>query len=326
MNNLLIVYNTCGIRGNDSSYYYLLAINSILQQSFTDYKLVISGCCLPDTTKENLKIFEDKVDFNYIDDIYPVNVTFNHSCLAAIAKYGRFEGYLYMDSGCLFTDNNDLQKLWDGFKSHQDCGIYWAQTDTDNGYFLWFDLGKHTDDNSENYKLFLDGDYKIPVGKCCNSHVLIYSDSLVNFYGRPLTDIFAGYYTETVFCYLCAAIQQAMYINKDIIVHHEQNVDGQSSGYNPYQWLNKLNKPQHDHPYLVDSIMDIVNSPEANRLGLGYGEVRVPKLHPNGVVCHDPGQYDKNGYCINNLLKRYIKKYLFLPPELLDYNSIKGTL
>ncbi len=324
MNKLCIVYNMAGVRGNESSFYYSVAINSILSQSFKDYTLVLSGCCLNETTKDNLrKEFKDRADLLFVDGLYPVTVTFNFACMRTRHIYGNFEGYLYIDSGCVFQNDDDLQKLYDGFKSHPDCGMYAAQVDGDTGYHQWFGLGRFIDDHSENYKLFENGDFRIPIGKCCNLHTQIFSDAIMEFYGRPYPDIFASHYSETVFSYVCAAIKTSYWISKDVIVHHEL-LDGQSSGYSPVEWKINKRKELYDHPYIVDSVMNRVGSKMARHLGLGYGELSAPE-HPNGLVNHDPAQFDENGYCVNEDLKHYISDSLFLSALDLNYSNIEGT-
>lgn len=311
----------CGIRGNESSLYYIRAITQILNQSFSDYRLILSGCCLSDNTKLQLRhTFSNNVDYHFIDDKYPVTVTFNHACLTAIEKYGYSDGYLYIDSGCIFNTAEDLQKLYDGFKAHPNCGMFAAQTDSDTGYHQWFGLGRYIDDHSENHKLFIAGDYKIPVGKTCNLHTQVFSSDLVKFYGRPYVDIFASHYSETVFTFVCAAIGQSMWISSDVVVHHEL-LDGQSSGYSPVEWKLALGKQLFEHPYIIPSILERVASDEAVKLGLGYGELSSPE-HPGGLVLHDVSQFDDMGNCVNSELKTYIKNNLYLNTMELNYADI----
>ncbi len=319
MPKLCIVYNMCGVRGNESSFYYDIAIKSILEQTFKDYILVLSGCKLSAQTKMNLhrEVGVDlKVDYNYIDELYPVPVTFNHSCLQATEKHGPFDGYLYLDSGCIFQKLDDLQKLYDGFKSHDACGMYAAQVDEDPGYHDWFGLGRNENDRSEDYKLFEKGDFIVPVGKTCNLHAQIFSRELVEFYGKPYPDIFAGHCSESVFTFVCAALKLNMIISKDVVLHHER-LDGQSAGFNPWAWQAE-GRSRAEHPYLVPSIIQLVASPEAKEFGLGYEEVQ-------GLAMHDPTQFTSDGYCKNSDLKHYIRNHLFVPKSLLDYDEIKSA-
>lgn len=313
MTKLIVVYNTCGIKV-DGTAYYIPAIESILKQSFKDFKLVISGCKLAQKTKDALlSNFKGKVSFNWIDEIYPVTVTFNLSCLKAIEKFGVAEGYLYIDSGCQFLGRKDLQVFYDGFKKYDDCGMYAARVDDDSGYHDWFGVGRHTKDCSEDYRLFDNGDFVIPVGKTCNLHTQIFSKELVEFYRRPYFDILAGHSTESVFSFICAAIRSRFIICQDFEIHHEQ-LDCQSSGFDPLKWV-QSGKSRHEHPYLIPSVMEIMGCDTARKLGLGYEELAK-------LVMHDESQYDANGYCINDELKTYIRDRLYLPESLLDYSKI----
>lgn len=315
MTKLCLVYNCCGISGRENSDYYIQAIDSILDQTFDGFELIISGCCLSTEVKQALMDkFSAWVTFCWTDSIYPVPVTFNLACLKAIKAFGEFEGYMYIDSGIKFLNKDDLQKFYDGWKQHEDCGMYAARVDFDGGLHQWFGIGRDIYDISEDYKLFVNGDFVIPVGKTCNLHVQIFSYKIVEYYGRPYVDIWAGHMSESVFSFVCAALKLKFVINKDILAHHE-HLDGASSGFNPFIW-EASGRKRSEHPYLIPSIMDVVASEEAKKLGLGYEEC-------TNLVPHDKSQYDENGFCINDGLKRYIRDNLYLPKHLLDYEVVE---
>lgn len=314
MTKLIVIYNTSEAAGRENSAYYIAAIESILGQTFKDFKLVISGYRLSPNTKEKLlRKFKGKAAFNFIDDKYPVTVTYNLSCLKALYAFGNADT-MYVDSGCQFMGRKDLGTLYSAFESYNgSVGMYSVRVDEDSGFHDWFGLGKHQFDYSEDYKLVENGDFTVPIGKTCNLHGQIFSKELTAYYGKPYVDIFGGHCSESVFSFVCAAVRSKMVVNKDIVMHHER-LDKQSHDFDPWKW-EQTGKRRSEHPYLIPSVMDIVGSAEARRLGLGYEELQ-------GLVMHDASQYDENGFCKNEELKKYIKDNLYVPKSLLDYNAI----
>ncbi len=165
MKKYLIVYNTCGISGKDNSDYYVDAINTITSQDCDNYILAVSACKNPDYQIK--KILENcKVDFiNSIDDVLPVNITFNSTVRAAVKAFGDFDGFLYLDSGVKFTSKNQLSKLFSLYESGNYAMVS-AQVDNDFGW-CWFGL-------NEYLKPILQEDLIIPVGRACNLHCQIF--------------------------------------------------------------------------------------------------------------------------------------------------------
>ena len=313
-NKLLAIYNTCGLSGRDNGAYYISAIKTILGQQCDGLYVVMSDCMGRSNVRNQIqKEFGNSISYNFIDEKLPVNVTFNHAILKGIKEWGEFEGYLYVDSGVQFIHNQQLQQLYD-LLDH-DCGMVSARVDDDSGAFINFGLGSHEGDQSQEHKLFKDGDLTMPLGRAVNLHCQIFSNTLQKFYGRCFTDIFASWCSESVFSFMCAALNTKWVVAKDVIVHHNQGVDGQSSGFNPQEWKAQ-NKDTVDHPFLVDSIVRIMQ--EGQQYGLGYEEAQ-------GVIMHHSDKYDEEGYCLDTKLKQYIKHNLFLPQSLLDYQGIHHT-
>ena len=84
---ILVVYNTCGISGKENSDYYVRFIQSIIDQDFDSFDIVVSSCLNSEETRNKLlNKFSGKVKFNFVDERHPVNVTFNHSVMKSI-KY-----------------------------------------------------------------------------------------------------------------------------------------------------------------------------------------------------------------------------------------------
>lgn len=311
MKKLLIVYNICGINENENVEYYIKAINSILDQTIDNVDVVISGCMVTQSTKDILlSIYSQRVYFNFIEEVLPVNVTFNHSVIT-IPKYSRdtYEGYLYMDSGLCLEDRNAIQNLYNVYKSGGGSyGMVSARTTTDTGAELWFGKSDRALFNSETFI--------IPVGKAINLHMQIFSKEIVDYYGKPFVDIFAAYCSESVFSFVCAAIKQKWVLCRDIVISHWHGMDGGSSGFCPRKWEG-AGGSHIEHPFLVPSVLCAVQN--GYEYGLGYEECQ-------NILVHDPSHYDENGFCTNDTLKEYIKNNLYVPTGLLDYNTIKHTI
>ncbi len=306
MNQLLVVFNTCGISGKENVAHYIDSINSFLLQDF-ELDVVVSACKASRETKDLIEsIFGNQVDRNYIEEVLPVNVTFNHTVLEAVKRRGMYDGYLYVDSGVTLDSQFDaVHKLYSAFKSG-DFGMMSALCDTDNGIDLWF---------GTNYILDTEGDVcNIPVGKAINLHLQIFSNHLLQYYGKLMPDIFASYCTESTFSFLNAALQKEWGIFKNLTARHIPMMDGQSAGFSPPRWA-QAGRSLIDHPFRVPSILPIMQG--GYDYGLGYEECQ-------GVLMHRQDKYDGN-LCTDPNLKSYIKDNLFLSSDLLDYNNIEHT-
>tara|TARA_R110002153_G_scaffold113768_5_gene256172 strand:+ start:1044 stop:2006 length:963 start_codon:yes stop_codon:yes gene_type:complete len=309
-NKMLVVYNICGISGKDNSDYYVDAINTITSQDCDDYVLAVSACRNPDYQIK--KILENcKVDFvNSIDDVLPVNITFNSTVREAVKTFGDFEAFLYLDSGVKFTSKDQLSKLFSLYESGN-YGMVSAQVDSDFGW-CWFGLNEYS-------KPILQEDLIIPVGKACNLHCQIFSNEIFNYYNNVLPDIFRSYCTESTFSFINAAIRKKWIVSSAVRVHHAFNVpdgrpddgdgiDGHSSGFKapPGTW---------DDVFPPHSMKEIIQKEDGTKYGFGYEELRSIKLH-------DPECFDLDGYCINEQLKTFLKENLFLKKENFNYDTI----
>ena len=323
-NKILAVFNTCGLSEKDNAPYYKLAINNLLAQNQEGMHVVISSCMNSEKDKNSLRdTFGDKISYNFIDEIFPVNVTFNHSVRECVKSFGEFEDYLYIDSGCVFNTADDVRTLCNLHKSgpyDMTAGL----TDTDSGIFEWFNV------NPENTMYFNPGvtrpgesasmkggffngeDKVIPVGRTINLHVQLFSNDLLQTYGNIIPDIFASYCTESTFSFLCAAIKKQFVVSKDVVVHHEISMDGPSLGFPRPEvpWQHLFRSPR--------SMVDIISDPKGIEAGFGYEEITE-------VMLHDPEQFDENHFCKNDDLKTFIKDNIYLGKESLDYDAIDST-
>lgn len=310
---LAVIFNTCGIRTEHVNE-YIEAISRVVAQDL-DTKIVVSSCLNSDSCISTIKDrFQDKVVINRILDKLPVNVTFNHSCLLANKLYGDLDGYLYMDSGVMLKTRQDLSNLNKLFMS-DDYGMVAAQVDTDGGYHQWFGLGKNDLDHSTNHLFFESGDFVIPIGKTINLHCQIFSKKLLDFYGYLFPDIYAGYCSESVFSFVCAAIKTKFVLSKDVIVSHIHGMDGGSSGFDPVAWK-RSGKETYEHPFMVDSVVRIAK--EGHQYGFGYEECQ-------NIVNHDPDKFD--GFMAkDDRLKDFIKSTQFIGNSVFDYSTIASEV
>ena len=166
--SLLVVYNICGISKRENSQYYIPCIKSILAQHGNCH-CIISGCLASQQTKNKLyKEFDSSISYNWIEEKHPLNVTFNHTVIQAISNIDKFDGYVYVDSGCGFLQQDSLNVLYNLLTSCEYGMISTRTTDVDDGYFLNLGIGKFTGDKTAAQEMFKNGDYTIPIGKTVN--------------------------------------------------------------------------------------------------------------------------------------------------------------
>lgn len=310
----LVVYNTCGISGKDNSDYYISAINTIRNQNYDNYILALSSCLNKD--EHIYKVLDNcEIDFvNRINDVLPVNITFNDTVRECIKKYGEFDAYLYLDSGIKFTDDNQLSLLFNEFESGN-YGMVSAQVDNDFGW-CWFGLDEYS-------KPILKQNLLVPIGRACNLHCQIFSKEIFNEYGNVIPDIFKSYCTESVFSFVNAAIKKQWIITSNVRVHHAFNVpdgspndgdglDGHSSGF-------RAPHGTWDDVYEPYKMEQIISFPEGTECGFGYEELR-------GIKLHNQDCFDENQLCKNDELRKFIKKYLYRNEKDFNYNNINRNI
>lgn len=310
-NKLAVIYNICGISGREDLKYYCHVLQSIFNQhkNDTDFLVAISACRVKKEILNALKQYFPSLFIVDIWDVVPVNVSFNLTVQKIVERFGKFDGYLYLDYGIhLGSNSNLLNELHSKFISGP-YGMLSTRTDNDNGYHLWYGVGKFHGDESENYKLFENGDFIVPIGKCVNLHAQIFSHKLYEAYNQKLMpDIFAAYCTESIFSFLNAALSLKWIVTKDHILHHEQLPLNGASGFGcGYDGLDRM---------FADTTPVIERIKPGIQYGMGYDESR-------GLVMHDTSQYNNEGFCINDKLKEYIRDYMFLSKDKFDYNNIR---
>lgn len=288
--DILVIYNICGISKKENHDYYCQSINSILSQK-GNFRLVISGCFVDEKIKKILhERFGSKISYLWIDDKLPLNITFNYAVKKSIEIFGKHKTYLYVDSGVTFgNDRNVIEKMYN--RIQKGYAMVAAQVDSDDGYGLW------------GIKI-TNEDYVIPVGKAVNLHCQMFHNDILETYNNILPDIFASDTSESVFTFLCSAINKEWIIVNDVKLHHLFNMDGASSGFRgKHNILFKSNKT-------IEQICE-----EGKEFGFGYEEV-------SNVCIHDPNKYENNK-CLDERLLPFLKENLYLKD--FDYTKIPGS-
>lgn len=305
----LVVYNTCEIRHNNL-FWYIEGLKSLLRQNYDNFQVVVSGCKITEATKSGLhRVFGDKLWYNYVEDIYPVNVTFNHTVKVVTERKGTFDGYIYIDSGINMQDKTNVLTEINARSNTRKYGMLTVQPSTDTGYEMWF--GK-----PEIGFAFTGEDFVVPVGKACPLHVQYFDHRLLEYYGRLVPDIFKTFCTESTFSFLNAALGLKWVIIKDLVVFHSKAADGPCSLVN-HQYYGER-EPWNNLLGDLD-IKQLIINPEGKQLGMGYEEAQ-------NVFMHDPNCYDENGFAKNPSLKTFIKDRLFVKSDIVDYDKITHTV
>lgn len=309
MKKYLVIYNTCEIRKNNL-FLYIDGIDHLLNQKSNGFKydLAVSGCRLHESTKIALfKRYGKKLIYFYTDALYPVNITFNKSVDEIVKVNGKYDGYVFVDSGVITIFDTVLEEIYNRDITNK-YGIISVQTDTDTGYQSQFGL-------PHGYA-FIGQDFIVPVGKCVNIHFNFYPHCFYEYYGRVLPDIFKASCTESVFYYMVSALKLKWCVIKDIVLKHHHSADGATS-------LEKYEPPTK--PYWNELMCDIditkaFADPRAKSTGFGYDEW----AH---TFDHNPAAFDSNGMPLDpNGLGDFLKETVLLSENLFDYNSIKFHL
>ena len=322
-NKILVVYNTCGING-DHTEQYIQSIQSFLNQNFEGYKVALSSCLNSPECLEKLRnTFNSQIDYCIHTEAYTVNITFNKAVQECIKKYGEFEGYLYIDSGCSFDDQTDiLAKLYKSFKNQEgiENGIVYAQVDVDCGLHV---LGEGLQYSSSNVQI-TGKDKVVPVGTGLNLHVSLFSNKIYKEYGNVVPDVFAAFCTESTFSFLTASLNLQWVVMADRLVRHIHSMDGPVASRDAYVSAqdkegNIIPNNSWNNLLCGRNALEFINDAEAIECGLGYEEC-------GDVMMHNPNAYQNSLPVYPEKLRSCIQKYFFLTEQELDYSKIQSFL
>ena len=259
----------CGLKRENIDF-YKKAISSILNQKFDGFHVVLSMYkntlyCKRELAKE----FGSKLSYVYYDIKYPlgVNSTFNKTVDLCVKNMGKFEGYLYVDSGVTFEDmgpgNSEdiIQKSYDAFKSGP-YAMASIQVNDDSQIF-----------SHEMYEAFNN---------------------------KILPDVFAAYCSESVLSFLSSCIQKKWIIIKDVNIKHMPSIEGASVAFNhssprfKNSWNNLL---------CNRNALDFINDPTAIESGLGYEECGNIMMHKKEAYNEESYPVDPNS--LRNNIRKY---------------------
>lgn len=312
----LIFFNTCGVSGNEQVDLYIRNIHSILNQEFDGFRIVVSSCLNSRQVRDRLfREFGNKVSYNFIDTLVPVNISFNHSVQQAVEKLGAAQAYVYVDSGISFGDDRlVLQKMYDLHVSGPH-GMIAGRVDSDSGIFLWYGKGQNPEDESGQEELLKDGHFTVPVGKTLNLHIQTFDHAIYeNFSNRIMPDIFASHSTEGTFSFINACLRRKFLLHKDVKVHHFTSMDGGSSGFRPE--YARVPGWKHTLACSHKKIEDIIEDPKAKDCGFGYEECQ-------NILMHDASKFDAEGFAVEpEKLKKFLLDNFYLPSDNFRYDLL----
>ncbi len=300
--NILVVYNVCGIRGIQNTDYYIAALNGILAQEDRRFHLAISSCLSIPAAEAVLRKYQKEhpeVSLNLIYDKMPVNCSFNKTVQDCVHHFGLFRGFLYLDSGISWENNKNTLGCFFKELETEEYGMIAANPSTDDGMSDFF-----------RGKIPQDDKYLIGIGQATNLHAQYFSHLIYEaFNEQVIPSVFANHCSESSFSGICASIGLRWLFLKYLVVKHNQNMDGASSGYPcTHLW---------DNTFLsLRSMREICLDPEGIAAGFPFEENKY-------ITHHDPSQFDENYRCKNNRLYPFIRKNLYLSRGVFDYGKIK---
>jgi hypothetical protein len=312
---ILVVYNICGLKF-DNLEMWSNHLKDILNQDHPNFTVAVSGCIVSDKSKNELQKLKDKysnICFNWIEDLLPVNATFNHTAQVCTEQFGEYDGYLYVASDVKFgTDDKVISKLA-YLHENSNSAMTYALVDNDHGLDGWY-----ADCWNELDKLLETDHFSINIGRTANMHVILFDKEIYKqFNHQIIPDIFATHCTETTYSFLAAALGKKYIVhNKDIMLKHIGFADGHSVGFIGEIAYNDNLAWKHLFKSKITAEERLLND-EAKASGFGYEEHR-------GLLMHDESMYDDNENHIEpQKLLGFLKKAIYLSEDEFNYNNIK---
>lgn len=303
MKRSLVIYSICGLNGRDNTQTYETALRLIFQQNAAEH-IVVSACCALGRTRQVLEAqYRGKINFHWINDSLPLNVTVNHSAREMDKRFGPFNIFVFLAADVFMrhpttaaSSGNELGKLLDSMESGP-YGLMYPIMYRDTGYQLW------------NWSPRFDVINQLPVGRAANGHCMAISRKMFEAYGNKLLpDVFANHTSESVHSFMTAALKLKLAVTGRCYFDNFVSLDGPSAG-----WLHK--------PLLFNESRDIRTIFELGKpFGFGYEECQ-----PSLGMLHDPTKFDADGYATDEKLYPFIRDNLFLTTKF-DYDMIRSEL
>ncbi len=318
---ILVVFNICGIKFNNIEM-WVNHLNDIIEQDYPNYKIVVSGCKINESSKAiltEIKNQHNNIILNWIEDILPISVTCNQTVQVCEKEFGPFDAYLYVASDVKFkkyeNDRKIINKLVE-VHYNSNSAMTLALVDNDHGLD-----GIYSDCWDKLDKLLETDHFCVNLGRASNMHVVLFDKEIYNaFDNRIIPDIFASHHIETTFAYIAASLGKKFVVhNRDIILGHIGFADGHSVGFmDEIKWDHTISW-KHFFKSKISAEERLLND-EAKNCGFGYGEAM-------GLLPHREDLYDSDENHINpSLLLNFLKKAIFLLKDEFNYETINYTL
>lgn len=318
--DLLIVYNTFGLA--ESALQYINGLTSLFwhidKNDLNDkVKVVVSSVLNEDHIVNEIKnYFKDKITIFRYDHRWPVQVSFNNTCLKAEKEFNEtYEGYFYISAGIEFREIEDLLPRIIEKNNSREYGIIQLFVDHDNGNERLSEI--------PNFQTIVDisKDYLVPIKHFCNFHTAVINKSLKEFYGVPVTDVFGVCGMEIALSFLSSALRKKYIVLGNSLCKHTWNTDSKIPQTNSKGELNP-NVPCGLNWGRTHDIF--INDHEGIDAGLGY--------YPGPYITGAPWKYfylppklekfDDNYLSLDPRLKHAVKRCYFTNKDEIDYNKI----
>lgn len=296
----LIVYNLCGLK-RDNTKQWITNIEDLLKDD-DEFDFCISACNLKKETQNYFKEYfkHRNVKLHFVEDILPVNVTFNFACLLNPG----YKQYVYCASD---VARNNQEKIISKLRH-----FHISNNNAITAAYVLNDALPFAQLHYKN-KLKIGQNVTFKPGEAFNCHFVMYDSILMQHFGALMPDIFASWCTESVFYYICAGLEKNLGMLNALAVslfhsRAENDLDGNSSGFPNGKGPNHLFKSKL-------TVKQRLTSSEAWDVGFGYEEV-------SGYFPHNPKMYIDNKNINPTKLLNFVKTAVYLTKEEFDYNNI----
>ncbi len=318
----LVIYNCCGVSKTNIDM-WSDHIDSILKQKECNFDLVISGCMVSEEGQSTLigKLsnldFKNNIFINFINELHPINVTFNNSCILC-SEIENYRGFLFMSSDIKFLNDDDFKRMFN-FHIEHNVGISNFIVDNEN----W--IPKHI--SLEFWNILQNQHADFPFGHTINCDCVIFDSSIYETYGKLMPDIFRSWCTESVFPFLCASVNKTHKCHDtSLIVHHATDKREGSSVISS----TGCEKGCDDLYRSSKTVWERLLNKEAYECGFGYAEshhdihtftrehrLKMYLMHNKDAYIEDYMPKD------TKRLVDFLRGAIFLNNDELDYRNIK---
>jgi len=325
MKKFLVVYNFCGVN-SDNFDMWIDHLTSIISQRDAHFDLVISGCLISEYSKNRLTEYlsssrlkeNGEIYIDFIEELHPVNVTFNHSCIKC-SEVSDYEGYLFLSSDIKILNDIDLSRM---FKFHYGHNVGISNFIVDNENWI------PTHISQELWTKLQNEHSDFPFGLSINCDCVIFDSLIYKTYKKLIPDIFRSWCTESTFPFICASVNKVHKCHDNsLTVHHAIDRREGSSAIAK----SGCEKGCDDLYRSSRSVQERLLSEEAFLCGFGYAESHhyihkgtreaVEKIY----LVHDENAYISDYHPKDpDRLINFIDKNLYLSNEELDYNVIQS--